>query len=192
MRIGFAGAHRTGKSTLAKAVAYELGYTALVTSVSNAPIWGQIHVPPSEQFTFAERLEVQHHLMEYLEKQYASTTEKNFVADRTPLDLLGYLFANVDSTCSNLWADSTRTLVREAIFSITRHFDKIFLVQPGIPATVDVGKGGKVFMSSIYQTALNNNIMAFGINYIDPLKFVIIPTNILKHDDRVEYTLARI
>lgn len=192
MRIGITGAHRTGKSTLAKAVAYELGYAALLTSVSNAPIWEQLHVQPSEQFTFAERLEIQRHLMEYLEKQYASTTEKNFVADRTPLDLLGYLFANVDSTCSDLWADSARALIGKAIFTVTRYFDKIFLVQPGIPAIVDAGKSGKVFMSSIYQTALNNNIMAFGINYIDPSKFIIIPSNILKHDSRVGYILERI
>jgi hypothetical protein len=192
MKIGFSGSHRTGKTTLARSVAQELGVAMLETSVSSAPIWNQIHVSPSEQFTFAERLEVQHRLMEYLEKRYANATEKNFIADRTPLDLLGYLFANVDNTCSDLWTESARSLIEKAYSLVTRHFDKIFLVQPGIPAVSDTGKSGKVFMSAIYQTAINNNIMAFGINYADPSKFIIIPANIIDFNERVEYVLERV
>lgn len=191
-RIGFAGAHRTGKTTLAEYVAQELGIRFHATNIADAPVWKEIHSSPSDQFTFAERLEIQHRLLDYMEKQLEANDEKAFVTDRTPLDLLGYLFANVDSTCSDLWADSARSLVSRAIRLADKHFDRIFLVQPAISTADSSGKRGKVYMSGIYQTAINNNILAFGFNYLHPDKFVVVPASAMKFEDPVAYVVKRI
>jgi hypothetical protein len=189
MRIGFAGAHRTGKTTLAKDVADSLKIKFYPTKVSEALIWGVIRSGPSDQFTFAERLEIQKHLANYLDGQYGNIKEKAYVVDRTPLDILGYLFANMDSTCSDLWSAKTRSLIEQAIDSCEKHFSKIFLVQPGISTIDDEGKRGKTFMSYPYQVAINNNILAFGHKYLGDEKFVVIPEEMTSNDDRVRFAL---
>jgi hypothetical protein len=189
MRIGFSGAHRTGKTTLAKNVADSLKIEFHPTKVSEAPIWKAIRSSPSNHFTFAERLEIQKHLANYLDGQYGNIKEKAYVVDRTPLDVLGYLFANLDSTCSNLWSAQTRSLIEQAIESCEKYFSKIFLIQPGIPTIDDEGKSGKTFMSYPYQVAINNNILAFGYKYLGDEKFVVIPEKMTSNDERVRYAL---
>jgi hypothetical protein len=189
MKIGFAGAHRTGKTTLAKEVAKSTGIRFFETNVSQAPVWKEIHASPSDSFTFSERVEIQHRLMDYLGYQYAAQTEEAYVVDRTPLDILGYLFANLDHTCSNLWSDSAKSLITRSIYLVDNFFDRIFLVQPGIQTVVESGKTGKVFLSWSYQIAINNNIMAFGINHFDSKKFVIIPQNVLELEKRLRFVI---
>jgi hypothetical protein len=191
MRIGFCGAHRTGKSTLARIIAEQLGIHFLVTSVSQAPIWKETQTSPSDIVVFSERLKIQFGLLDYLRGQYEKA-EKAFVADRTPLDLLGYLFASVDHTCSDLWSNATRSYVNEVIDLAQKHFDKIFLVQPGIPVVPEVGKEGEIFLGDIYRTAINNNILAFGINYLPPEKFHIIPLQMTNLEDRVRHVVEKL
>jgi hypothetical protein len=191
MRIGFCGAHRTGKSTLARIIADQLGIHFLVTNVSQAPIWKETQTSPSDIVVFSERLKIQFGLLDYLRGQYEKA-EKAFVADRTPLDLLGYLFAFLDHTCSNLWSNATRSYVDEVIDLAQKHFDKIFLVQPGIPVVPEVGKEGEIFLGDIYRTAINNNILAFGVNYLHPEKFHVIPLQMINLEDRVRYVMEKL
>jgi hypothetical protein len=189
MRIGFTGAHRTGKTTLAKDIADSLKIKFYPTKVSEAPIWKAIRSSPSDSFTFAERLEIQSHLAHYLDGQYGNIKEKAYVVDRTPLDILGYLFANLDSTCSDLWTAKTRSLIEQVIESCEKNFSKIFLVQPGIHVRDDDGKSGKTFMSYPYQLAISNNILAFGHKYLGDGKFIVIPEEMTSLDERVRYAL---
>jgi hypothetical protein len=189
MRIGFCGAHRTGKSTLARIIAEQLGIHFHVTNISQAPIWKETQTSPSDIVTFAERLKIQFGLLDYLKEQYEKA-EKAFVADRTPLDLLGYLFASLDHTCSDLWSNATRSYVDKVIDLTQKHFDKIFLVQPGIPVVPEVGKEGEVFLGDIYRTAINNNMLAFGVNYLE--NFHIIPSQIINLEDRIRYILEKL
>jgi hypothetical protein len=191
MRIGFCGAHRTGKSTLARIIAEQLGIHFLVTNVSQAPIWKETQTSPSDIVVFSERLKIQFGLLDYLRGQYEKA-EKAFVADRTPLDLLGYLFAFLDHTCSDLWSDATRSYVSKVIDLAQKHFDKIFLIQPGIPVVPEVGKEGEIFLGDIYRTAINNNILAFGVNHMQPEKFHIIPLQMINLEDRVRYVMEKL
>lgn len=186
-RIGIAGAHRVGKSTFAKTLAEHLGIQFMPTSVSKAKIWRDAHITPSEQVTFAERIFLQYGILDHM----ADQVHGDGVFDRTFIDLIGYLYANVDQTASNLLAQQATTFVGKCLHLQVQKFDKIIIIQPGIRVVEDVGKIGKVFLGEPYIQAVNNHIIATAVNYLDPQKILIIPPNTTSLESRMDYVLKQ-
>jgi hypothetical protein len=186
MRIGFSGAHRTGKSTLASLVSKELSIEFFETSVSAAPVWKECHMSPGEQVTFAERVFLQQSILGYLSDKLASASG-SICADRTPIDLVGYLLANVDHTCGNLQHDAVNRLIIDCVKNTILNFDHVFIIQPGIQVVEDTGKQGKTFLSKPYQMAVNNQIIATCVNYMSDAKYTIIPSNLRSNDERAKF-----
>ena len=94
--IGIAGAHRSGKSTLARAVSLAKGIDYLDANVSSV-ITG-LGYTPKQELPFEERLKVQNAILESLRFKYAMMGDKPFITDRTPFDVLGYTFSEVSRT----------------------------------------------------------------------------------------------
>ena len=194
MRIGIAGAHRVGKTTLGLALAEHLGVPFVETHVSRAKIWEETGIIPSDSVTFAERVRLQRALMRHLREVFDEVRdcEEGWVADRTYLDLLGYLFANVDATCSNLWSEEVAKLVADARRLTLKTFDKILLVQPAIPVLTDANKCGKVYVSNPYREAINNHVLAYGLKTMPVGDFYAIAEDVLSVDDRLDYIIRRL
>lgn len=95
MMIGLIGVHGTGKTTLAKEVADKLGYHFCQTSTSD--VYKRLGKDPSVRMTFDERLDCQYEILNELRVEWQSYAGENVIADRTPIDLMAYTLADVDS-----------------------------------------------------------------------------------------------
>lgn len=97
--IGISGAHRVGKSTLAKAAAESLGMEFCETRCSEvfAQDVGGVFYKPSDDIPFPARMVIQARMLEHISNRYAAMTGP-FVADRTPVDVIAYLFGEVQGS----------------------------------------------------------------------------------------------
>ena len=193
--IGFAGAHRTGKSTLAERVANELDYVYLPVNVANDSVWDSFN--PHEYFTFAERIEVQERLLNAMEiVLYKKTDDNNsYITDRTPIDILAYLLSNIDQTTSELYDSKVEHLIWRCHQITLLYFSDVFVVQPSIPFEKIPGKNNKVYNSRTYQLVLTSNIIGqlsiLTANNSDrrDWNFYIIPTSKSSLKDRIEFCI---
>src|SRR3569832_662701 len=81
--IGLCGAHRTGKTSLAKAYAKKHGIAFMETSVS--AIFKELGLDPAASFDFKTRLDIQEVILERLDAMYSMVAPVSFaIVDRTP------------------------------------------------------------------------------------------------------------
>jgi len=136
--IGLPGAHRTGKTTLAKKYA-ELAEIPFVATGASA-VYEKLQLDPRADYPFPVRLDIQRHILEAAQKLYRGAG-KTFITDRTPLDYLAYTLADVQR--QNLTSDDEKNLQKymKDCFSIcNNHFSTLVVVQPGIAAIDAPGK----------------------------------------------------
>ncbi len=93
MLFGISGASGTGKTTLAKAVAEDLGITYMPTSITEC---GKKHgFDPVAPMSIRSRLELQMHLLnDHVEM--VTKADRPLIVDRTPIDMVAYLMAEFD------------------------------------------------------------------------------------------------
>src|SRR5258706_15719526 len=90
--IGLCGSNRVGKTTLAKAFAEEAGVKYVPTSASGT--FERLGYSPKVDLPFAERLMIQQEILKDCNALYEKSGVR-FITDRTPIDFLGYLLADV-------------------------------------------------------------------------------------------------
>lgn len=148
--IGLAGAHRTGKTTLAKAASEATGLPFVETSVSD--VFRMVGLDPAEPMDFVTRMMVQNLILKVSMEKWQGY-KAGFLSDRTPIDMLAYTLADVrgdtlDGTSEALLARYTADCMKAS----AAHFESIILVQPGIPV---VPAPGKASLSTGYIEHLN-------------------------------------
>lgn len=193
LKIGISGAHRTGKTTLAtifsqSELAKKHNIRLFETNVQNYSLWN-LTCKSSDYYTFAERIMIQTEILTILEDNLNKYHNINFISDRTPLDVLAYLFANIDNTTSKFFDTKTNILIGNALEMIKCHFTHIFVILPGINPLLDTEKVGKTYNSLAYQEAITNQVIGIFYRYLHTfnIKMSIIPKHILTTADRVEY-----
>lgn len=138
MAFGFAGAHRTGKTTLAKRVAEELGWYYHDASVSK--VMREAGINAVGDVPIAQRIEAQ----EFLLKRYLADLQfapRPMVTDRTPLDMISYMLGEI--TMHNTDAatgDRVHKYTTDCITATLTHFDTIIMVRPLNVYKVEEGK----------------------------------------------------
>lgn len=148
---GIAGAHRSGKTTLARAVSVQHGLEYLDANVSGTI--AEMGYTPRQELPFKERLKVQNAILESLAIKYALMGDKEFVTDRTPMDVLGYTFSEVQRASLD---DEDRVAftqhVERAIKVSGTHLQGIMLVQPvyGAPELDKSAQACSVYMRHVY------------------------------------------
>ena len=185
--IGISGAHRTGKTTICESLT-KRGIVFKPIEISKCSVWDDLG-SESIQLTFAERLSVQEELFNYLERKLMDiraicNNDVNIIVDRTPIDLIGYLLTNIDSTTSNLLKNRTIKLIEECIAVTNYWFKGIIIVQPGIKVKTTDTKKGKTYNSYVYQEALNSVILGQLQNFHG--SYLIIPKDELQLDKRIK------
>jgi hypothetical protein len=128
MSFGFAGAHRTGKTTLAKRVAEELRFCYHDASVSK--IMKEAGINAVGDVPIEQRMEAQEFLLTRYLKDL-SLAPRPLVTDRTPLDMIGYMLGEV--TMHNTTAEvgeRVHAYWERCIEATVQHFDTIILVRP--------------------------------------------------------------
>jgi nicotinamide riboside kinase len=147
MAFGFAGAHRTGKTTLAKLVAEDLKMTFHDASVSK--IMREAGINAVGNVPLEARVEAQ----EFLLRRYLKDLQwapRPLVTDRTPLDMIGYMLGEITmhNTDAKLGA-RIQNYVEECLGATLVHFDTIIVVRP---LTTYVEDPDKPPMNRAYQT----------------------------------------
>lgn len=142
MRIGFCGAHRTGKTTLARAVAQELELPLLESKVSEVARKCKFNMAIDNRIT-PFGLDYQAHVLASLVKPLTNSVAgiTGFVYDRTPIDAAAYMLCDATASAGSpetrefamQYVDECRKMTRE-------NFDIIFLVPPGIAVEETDGK----------------------------------------------------
>lgn len=183
--IGFAGAHRTGKTTLAKEFADRYDCEYLETSVSS--VFEEMGLDPAVTYDFATRLRVQRAILKHLDRVYGQAEDDvNTVTDRTPLDLLLYTYADVQN--DNLTDEDAAALAQytaDCIECLNRRFTMVMIVQPGIPI---VPAPGKASLNTAYIEHLN--LLALGLMNDERIetRVAYIPRAMTDLDERTDAT----
>ena len=132
--IGFVGAQRVGKTTTAQRVADYLGLPFIKTDVGG--VWTKLGLDPKASYPIGQRIQIQLEILNYLTEHLESEAEKGyFVTDRTPLDVLGYMQADI---LRDFPVEHT-ALMQDFYNKCKESHNRIFesglsvLIQPGIP-----------------------------------------------------------
>lgn len=183
--IGFAGSHRTGKTTLAKEFADRYDCVFLETSVSS--VFEELGLDPAVTYDFATRLKVQRAILKHLDRIYGQAEDDvNTVTDRTPLDLLLYTYADVQNdNLTDADAEILAEYTADCIEVLNRRFNMVMIVQPGIPLTPATGKAS---LNVAYIEHLN--MLALGLMSDERIeaRVAYIPRKMTDLDHRVEAT----
>lgn len=137
--FGLCGAHRTGKTSLAKLYAERHGIKFVETSVSS--IWRELGYDPAMTYDFETRLMVQEEILKRIDLKLSEYAGTEFITDRTPLDMAAYTLADaigdrVPDNCQKRLKD----YVQACFDSTNRRFGVVCLIQPGIPIKYEEGK----------------------------------------------------
>jgi hypothetical protein len=138
MSIGLSGAHRVGKSTLAKAYAerYKIAYVPTGATATYA----RLGLSPKVDYPFAVRLQIQKEILADCSRLYRGAPAR-FITDRTPLDFMAYMIADVQR--NNVTMPEAKELERyieDCYKAANAHFSTIVIVRPGIPLVEEEGK----------------------------------------------------
>jgi hypothetical protein len=135
--LGLAGAHGTGKTTLAEAFS-ELSGLPFIKGTTRAT-YERLGLDPQRNYPLDVRLDVQFEILKDYEALYAQ--HQRFVTDRTPLDMMAYLLADVQRE-GVTEAQGTRIAkyLEECYTVLNRRFPVVLIVQPGIPFVAEEGR----------------------------------------------------
>lgn len=177
MRIGLCGAHRTGKTTLANALAAETGCRFIPGDLSR--IFFELGLCPSDTLSPEQRMTVQELMLEHLERRLDG--RQNFITDRTPIDMIGYLFADLQqSDFQGDIAKRAHAYVKRCYELANKHFDLIVRVAPGIQVVPGALKGS---LNETYIMGLHHGIT--GALFDSGCNFYMLPAHVTKLDERV-------
>lgn len=156
--IGYTGSHRTGKTTLAKAIAEKNEWLFVPTSMTS--IWEKIGFDPSKPVTMEERIKAQMIALDEIEELYRGLPKDEVVVlDRTPVDMAAYTLAEaIPGNITEEQSELVRQYVVKCAELTNKHFGLLLIVQPGIEV---VDAPGKAMPNLAYMDHLN--MICFGL-----------------------------
>lgn len=136
MNLGLCGGHRTGKTTLAAAIA--TAYNMPFVQTNTSAVFREHGLDPAVAMDFATRLEMQQHILHAAIKIWQQEPD-SFVSDRTPLDMMAYTLADIQGS-TNVEFSALDAYLNLCFAVTNRFFSKLAIVQPGIPLIYATGK----------------------------------------------------
>jgi len=134
--LGLCGAHRTGKTTLAIALASHLNIPFVRTTTSQ--VFAELGLDPAEPMDFKTRLFVQNHVLGAAEQVWQDSVSP-FVSDRTPIDMIAYTLGDIQGR-TEVDIDLLSQYIDRCFASTNKFFQNLAIIQPGIPLVYEEGK----------------------------------------------------
>lgn len=134
--LGLCGAHRTGKTTLAIALASDLNIPFVRTTTSQ--VFAELGLDPAETMDFKTRLFVQNHILDAAEKVWQDSPSP-FVSDRTPIDMIAYTLGDIQGK-TEVDFDLLNQYIDRCYASTNQFFQNLAIIQSGIPLIYEQGK----------------------------------------------------
>lgn len=131
MIYGLAGSSGSGKSTLGRSVAQALDLTFVETSITNMS--RRAGFDPVAPMTLTDRCDLQESLLHQFQELLRSL-QGPAILDRTPLDLIMYLMAEIDMASNTRITQERSEWARDYVARCTeltdRYFDHVFVTAP--------------------------------------------------------------
>lgn len=182
--IGLVGAHRTGKTTLARTYAEKTGALYLDASVTKIIREAGYDPAAAGKYDFKTRLDVQEIVLKKCCEIYASATPGlAAITDRTPLDMLGYTMSEaIGNVVGEAEQARFAVYVQDCFDATNRYFSTVLLLQPGIPLK---DADGKAVANEAFIEHLNS--LMFGLTVDPRLKVAhyYVPRHLLSIPDRL-------
>ncbi|MFN9651127.1 MAG: AAA family ATPase [Pseudanabaena sp.] len=134
--LGLCGAHRTGKTTLAIALADRLNMPFVRTTTSQ--VFAQLGLDPAEPMDFQTRLFVQNHVLDAAQQVWQNSATP-FISDRTPIDMIAYTLGDIQGK-TEVDFDLLNQYIDRCFASTNQFFQNLVIIQPGIPLIYEEGK----------------------------------------------------
>lgn len=187
--IGLSGAHRTGKTTVARAFAEANSCPLILSSATQVAkdmgIKVDIGMPMSERLAFQEEV-----LRRFTQVYEESSGGGLFIADRTPLDFAAYLLTDWHPALpdGNDYNDEIVDYVRRCMEVTERYFYLVSVIQPGIEYVTGDGKPAK---NELYQELMNTTLIGLGSDLRVRNHFYLMPRQVTNNLERCAH-LAQI
>lgn len=178
MSYGLSGAHRTGKTTLAKAFSEATKVPFLETSTS--AIMKEHGFDPMLDYPLSDRIHIQNKILDGMEALYRSGPEI-FITDRTPLDAAAYMLADITRAPSMQDIEVMRYIGR-CIEVTNEFFSTILVLQTGIPL---IHAEGKAPSSPAYVEHIGLIVMGLVNDERLGSRHFFVPKRYLTLEDRV-------
>jgi hypothetical protein len=174
--IGLSGAHRTGKTTLARIFAQRYGFALRQTDT--AAVFQQHGFDPAQPLDFNTRLWLQEQVLAAAQTLWAAPGD--FICDRTPLDFMAYTLGDIQG---NTEVDYERlcAYLNRCFEALNSAFKHLIIVQPGIPL---VHEAGKAALNKAYIEHLNSLVLGLAHDPRQSCAFAIMPRDLLNLDQR--------
>lgn len=180
--IGICGSHRTGKTTLAEAIAKETGLVFVKTSTS--AVFEQHGLHPATPMDFKTRLWIQQRVNEAAVKIWQAETAP-FITDRTPIDFIVYTLADIQGKTEVDFAELEAYILQ--CFELTnKYFSKLIVLQPAIPLVYEQGKAA---LNRAYIEHLNSLVQGLCCDERLLCPSMVIRRNIISLEERVKVVL---
>ncbi len=134
--LGLCGAHRTGKTTLAIALADRLNIPFVRTTTSQ--VFAHLGLDPAQPMDFKTRLFVQNHVLDAAEQIWQNSVTP-FISDRTPIDMIAYTLGDIQGK-TEVDFDLLNQYIDRCFASTNQFFQDLAIIQPGIPLVYEEGK----------------------------------------------------
>lgn len=190
MCYGIAGAHGTGKTTLATMISEETGLPLILTNLGE--VCKTSGYSPRSGAPLIERMAAQWKMLEKLESMYQKEGGR-FIADRTPIDCLAYVLADKEAT-GYMSEDLKRDIqaYTDRCFEVAnRYLSTVVITPSSIPYTdyrPKLDAGG----SEMYREILNFLITGVASDPRCRASVLVIPRNITTIDGRVNEALIKL
>lgn len=187
--FGIAGAHRVGKTTLAREVAQKLGIAFLETKV--ADVFPELGLSVRVSHDVATMFRIQNAILDKLEAGYemAARDGEAWITDRTPLDVMMYTMADIrrDSLDTAELLGEFRKHMTRSMEITSRNFRSVLIVSPGIQMVEDQSKAPGCPAYQIHCTSILHSMA-----YWRPLENVVLgmlPAHVTELNDRVSQSV---
>ncbi len=183
--IGLSGAHRTGKSTLAKLFSdkYEIPYVE--TQVSK--IITGLGYSANINYDMVTRVKIQKEVLRETVKLWESQTTQ-FITDRTPIDMVGYMIANAtQGDMTDEFDGEFQEYITECKETTNKFFSNIIVIPPAIPIVETEGKANttKTYIGHIAYVI--SGFVELHKYDMPKVSFDLMPSYVLSYSERLAY-----
>ena len=176
--IGLTGAHRTGKTTIAKewAESMDLAYVPLPRVLTS------MGLEPKDITTMDMRLKVQRKMVEACGDTYLSRRDI-FISDRTPIDVAAYTLADMGQSDVTEAQQKEAMAIVEDCFNLTNAaFGSLIYIAPGIPY---IQEEGKPLPNEAYQEHVSQLILGLCADQRMRRAWYQIPRGVIDQETRL-------
>jgi len=188
MSIGLCGGHRTGKTTLAQAIALAINQPFVKTDTSG--VFKEFGLDPAQPMDFETRLRIQDQILVAAAMIWTKAAQQSyqFVSDRTPIDMMAYTLGDIQGITPVNFAALEHYIDR--CFALTNQFfTTLAIVQPGIPLVYEEGKAA---LNQAYIEHINILVMGLCGDRRLQASVLCLDRHMTDLSDRVQIVVAHV